>query len=177
MRYHRNYIDGAWVDGGAGRLPIEDPASGEIVGEQALADLDDVDRVVAAARACVESRVSTAMRPNECGHMVHRLLEPMFFTGVTPNITIPQEEAFSPMLSAMPISDDAEGTAIANGADRGLVAGVFTEDVKRATRHAQPFRAGQVFVNECFVGGVERPFGGYGKSGYGREKGREALWN
>jgi acyl-CoA reductase-like NAD-dependent aldehyde dehydrogenase len=38
-------------------------------------------------------------------------------------------------------------------------------------------RAGQVFVNEWYAGGVETPFGGYGKSGYGREKGREALWN
>ena len=37
--------------------------------------------------------------------------------------------------------------------------------------------AGQVFVNEWYAGGVETPFGGYGQSGYGREKGREALWN
>ena len=35
----------------------------------------------------------------------------------------------------------------------------------------------QVFVNEWYAGGVETPFGGYGKSGYGRDKGREALWN
>ena len=39
------------------------------------------------------------------------------------------------------------------------------------------FKAGQIFVNEWFAGGVETPFGGYGKSGYGREKGREALLN
>jgi len=42
---------------------------------------------------------------------------------------------------------------------------------------AQKVRAGQFFVNEWFAGGVETPFGGYGKSGYGREKGREALLN
>lgn len=42
---------------------------------------------------------------------------------------------------------------------------------------ARRIRAGQVFVNEWYAGGVETPFGGYGKSGYGREKGREALWN
>ena len=42
---------------------------------------------------------------------------------------------------------------------------------------ARAMRAGQVFVNEWYAGGVETPFGGYGKSGYGREKGREALWN
>jgi aldehyde dehydrogenase (NAD+) len=57
------------------------------------------------------------------------------------------------------------------------VAGVFTRDLDRASRAAQKLRAGQVFVNQWFAGGVETPFGGYGKSGYGREKGREALWN
>ena len=59
----------------------------------------------------------------------------------------------------------------------GLVAGVFTRDLDRATRAAQQLRAGQIFVNEWYAGGVETPFGGYGRSGYGREKGREALWN
>ncbi len=55
--------------------------------------------------------------------------------------------------------------------------GIFTRDLSRAARAASHIRAGQVFVNEWFAGGVETPFGGYGKSGYGREKGREALWN
>ena len=55
--------------------------------------------------------------------------------------------------------------------------GVFTKDLDRATSAARQIKAGQVFVNEWFAGGVETPFGGYGKSGYGREKGREALWN
>ena len=66
---------------------------------------------------------------------------------------------------------------IANSTDYGLVSGVFTADLDRANRAAQKLRAGQVFVNEWYAGGVETPFGGYGKSGYGREKGREALWN
>jgi aldehyde dehydrogenase (NAD+) len=57
------------------------------------------------------------------------------------------------------------------------VAGVFTRDLDRATDAARRLRAGQVFVNEWYAGGVETPFGGVGKSGYGREKGREALWN
>ncbi|MEO1687616.1 MAG: aldehyde dehydrogenase family protein, partial [Pseudomonadota bacterium] len=73
--------------------------------------------------------------------------------------------------------DGAEAIDIANGVDYGLVAGVFTRDLDRATRAARRLRAGQIFVNEWFAGGVETPFGGYGRSGYGREKGREALWN
>ena len=81
------------------------------------------------------------------------------------------------MLSVLSFRDEAEAIAIANGTPYGLVGGVFTRDLDRATRAAQKIRAGQVFVNEWFAGGVETPFGGYGKSGYGREKGREALWN
>ena len=49
-------------------------------------------------------------------------------------------------------------------------------DLDQAMRMAQGLRAGQVRVNEWYAGGVETPFGGYGRSGYGREKGREALW-
>ena len=84
---------------------------------------------------------------------------------------------FGPVLSVMSFRDDEEAIRIANGTAYGLVGGVFTGDVDRAMRTAQKLRAGQVFVNEWFAGGVETPFGGYGKSGYGREKGREALLN
>jgi hypothetical protein len=70
----------------------------------------------------------------------------------------------------------AEAIEIANGTDYGLVA-ASSPDLDRATRAASRLRAGQVFVNEWYAGGVETPFGGFGKSGYGREKGREALWN
>ena len=72
---------------------------------------------------------------------------------------------------------NGEAIEIANSTDYGVVGGVFTRDLDRATRVAEGVRAGQVFVNEWYAGGVETPFGGYGKSGYGREKGREALWN
>ncbi|MEL7344174.1 MAG: aldehyde dehydrogenase family protein, partial [Pseudomonadota bacterium] len=93
------------------------------------------------------------------------------------DMEIARQEAFAPVQAIMPFADDAEAIAIANGTDYGLVAGVFTRDLDRATSAARQLRAGQVFVNEWFAGGVETPFGGYGKSGYGREKGREALWN
>lgn len=104
-------------------------------------------------------------------------LEPTIFDKVTPGSTIGQTEVFGPVLSVLPFKDDAEAIDIANGTDYGLVGGVFTADVDRAMRTSQQMRAGQIFVNEWYAGGVETPFGGYGKSGYGREKGREALWN
>ena len=103
--------------------------------------------------------------------------EPTVLTDVTPDMTIAQTEVFGPVVSVMKFKTDAEAIEIANGTAYGLVGGVFTRDLDRATSAARYLRAGQVFVNEWFAGGVETPFGGYGKSGYGREKGREALWN
>ncbi len=103
--------------------------------------------------------------------------EPTVFTDVSPEMTIAREEIFGPVLSVLRFRTDDEALDIANGTDYGLVSGVFTRDLDRATRVAKKMRAGQVFVNEWYAGGVETPFGGYGKSGYGREKGREALWN
>ncbi|MDA4845386.1 aldehyde dehydrogenase family protein [Hoeflea poritis] len=104
-------------------------------------------------------------------------LEPTVLTGVTPDMTIANEEVFGPVLSVLKFSGDEEALQIANGTPYGLVGGVFTADLDRAMRASRQLRAGQVFVNEWYAGGVETPFGGYGKSGYGREKGREALLN
>ena len=114
------------------------------------------------------------------GHRLNRegsFLEPTIFDNVTPDMTIAQEEVFGPVLSVISVKDDDEAVAVSNGTDYGLVGGVFTKDLDRATAMARKIRAGQVFVNEWYAGGVETPFGGYGKSGYGREKGREALMN
>jgi aldehyde dehydrogenase (NAD+) len=112
-------------------------------------------------------------KPNRPG----AFLEPTVLSGVSPDMDIAQQEVFGPVLSVLSFRDDAQAIEIANSTDYGLVAGVFTKDLDRATRAARHLRAGQVFVNEWYAGGVETPFGGYGKSGYGREKGREALWN
>ena len=114
------------------------------------------------------------------GHKLNRpgaFLEPTILTDVTPDMTIANEEVFGPVLSVLKFSSDDDALKIANGTPYGLVGGVFTRDLDRATSAARQMRAGQVFVNEWYAGGVETPFGGYGKSGYGREKGREALWN
>lgn len=104
-------------------------------------------------------------------------LEPTILTNVTADMAIANDEVFGPVLSVLKFSTEAQAIEIANGTPYGLVGGVFTSDLNRATAAARQLRAGQVFVNEWYAGGVETPFGGYGKSGYGREKGREALWN
>ena len=104
-------------------------------------------------------------------------LEPTVLTDVTPDMAIARDEVFGPVLSVIKFKDEAEAIEISNSTDYGLVGGVFTQNVDRAMRAARGVKAGQVFVNEWYAGGVETPFGGFGKSGYGREKGREALWN
>ncbi|MEP4036038.1 aldehyde dehydrogenase family protein [Pseudophaeobacter sp.] len=103
--------------------------------------------------------------------------EPTILTGLSPDMAIANEEVFGPVLSVLSFENDAQAIEIANGTPYGLAGGVFTRDIDWAMQAAQKIRAGQVFVNEWYAGGVETPFGGYGKSGYGREKGREALWN
>lgn len=87
-----------------------------------------------------------------------------------------QDEVFGPVMSIIPFEDEADAIAAANGTEFGLVAGVWTENAKRATRVARQVKAGQVFVNAYGAGGgIELPFGGMKKSGHGREKGFEAL--
>ncbi len=81
------------------------------------------------------------------------------------------------MLAAMPFGDEEEAVALANGTRYGLVAGIWTRDGARQLRLAHRLRSGQVFVNNYGAGGgVELPFGGVKHSGYGREKGFEALY-
>lgn len=104
-------------------------------------------------------------------------MQPTVFTGVRPDMTIAREEIFGPAISLTAFRDTADAVAMANGTDYGLVAGVFSRDIDRALQTARQLEAGQVFVNEWFAGGVETPFGGMRGSGYGREKGLEALDN
>ena len=132
------------------------------------------------AAGMVEEAVAQGASIAAGGHKMNipgAFLEPTVMANVTPDMTIAQEEVFGPVLSVIPFRDEAHAIEIANGTEYGLVGGVFTRNLDRATRAAQKIRAGQVFVNQWYAGGVETPFGGYGKSGYGREKGREALWN
>lgn len=104
-------------------------------------------------------------------------MPPTIFQNVSAGAVIEQEEIFGPVLSLIPFEDEEEAIAIANGTEYGLVAGVFTKNIDRAMRCARDLKAGQVFINEWYAGGVETPFGGYKKSGFGREKGVEAMFN
>lgn len=102
--------------------------------------------------------------------------EPTLFTDVDPFSVIAREEIFGPVLVASTFADEGEAVELANATDYGLVAAVWTANLGRAHRLADDIRAGQVYVNGYGAGGgVELPFGGFKKSGFGREKGLQAL--
>lgn len=153
---------------------LEQPEFGPTMG--AMVSDAQRDRAV----GMVANAVSEGAKIAAGGHKMNipgAFLEPTVLTDVTPDMNIANEEVFGPVLSVLKFNTDAQAIEIANGTPYGLVGGVFTNDLNRATQAARQIRAGQVFVNEWYAGGVETPFGGYGRSGYGREKGREALWN
>ncbi|WP_172175331.1 aldehyde dehydrogenase family protein [Brevibacterium sp. CT2-23B] len=103
-------------------------------------------------------------------------ITPTIVDSVDPESRIAQEEVFGPVVVTLPFADDDEAVALANGTDYGLVSALWTQNISRAHRLAAEVDAGQIFVNTYGAGGgVELPFGGFKKSGYGREKSIEAL--
>ena len=101
---------------------------------------------------------------------------PTVFDNVDPASEIAQEEVFGPVLATTVFQNEDEAIAQANGTEYGLISAVWTSNIDTANRMARDVRAGQVYINTYGAGGgVEFPFGGFKKSGYGREKGFEAL--
>ena len=102
-------------------------------------------------------------------------VEPTIFTGVRNDMRIAQEEVFGPVLSVIPFKDEEEAIAIGNDVVYGLAAGVWTQNIGRAVTMAQKLQAGTVWVNTYRAVSYLSPFGGYKKSGLGRESGQEMI--
>lgn len=113
-----------------------------------------------------------ADRP-ECGD--GWFIEPTVFRDVTPGMRIAQEEVFGPVLAMIPFEDEDDAVEIANGTLYGLAAGLWTSDIGRCLRVAKRLEAGTVWVNTYRVTSYMSPFGGYKRSGIGRESGLLAI--
>ena len=101
-------------------------------------------------------------------------VRPTVFANVSNSMTIAREEIFGPVLSIIGYADEDDAVAIANDTDYGLSGGVWGTDTDRALTVAKRLRTGQVDMNGAFLN-HEAPFGGYKKSGNGRELGRYGL--
>jgi acyl-CoA reductase-like NAD-dependent aldehyde dehydrogenase len=135
----------------------------KVLGYIDIAKSEGVETVLGGAKAT---------RP-ECGD--GWFVEPTVFTGVKNSMRIAQEEVFGPVLAVIPFKDDEEALAIGNDVIFGLAAGVWTEDMRRAITMSEQLQAGTVWVNTYRAFSYTTPFGGYKRSGLGRENGQEAI--
>jgi aldehyde dehydrogenase (NAD+) len=115
--------------------------------------------------------------PDGDEHRNGYFVAPTLLDGVRPEMRVAHEEIFGPVLSVLTFEDEAEAAQIADATAYGLVTSVWTTNVDRALWLARHVKSGQVYVNSYGAGGgVPLPFGGYKKSGFGREKGLEAVY-
>ncbi|XP_053549854.1 4-trimethylaminobutyraldehyde dehydrogenase [Bombina bombina] len=102
-------------------------------------------------------------------------LLPTVLGGCKDDMTCVKDEIFGPVMSILPFDTEEEVLERANNTTYGLAGGVFTRDIQRAHRVVAALQAGMCFINNYNISPVELPFGGYKKSGFGRENGKIAI--
>ena len=151
---------------------LDNPDCGPLVNGKQHARVNAMlaDAAAAGVATIAEGQMVPGASPN--GFFV----TPKLLGPVAVDAPIAQDEIFGPVLVVIPFDGEDEAVRIANGTAYGLAAGVWTADGARQMRMVHKIRAGQVYINNYGAGGgVELPFGGYKKSGFGREKGIEGL--
>nr|WP_245695414.1 aldehyde dehydrogenase family protein [Streptomyces antibioticus] len=168
---YEKLVDG--LAGYAGRLKVGDPREADTVVGPVIsaAHRERVESYVELGRKEGATIVAGGERPSyERGFYV----APTLLADCTNAMRVAREEIFGPVVAVVPFDDEEEGIALANDSDYGLIDYVWSGDVARAFRVARRLRAGGVGVNT--VGrNMEAPFGGFKKSGVGRDVGSYAL--
>ena len=136
---------------------------------------DKVARYVEIGRNEGAQLIAGGVPPDDPGLAGGYFYLPTIFDRVAPDMRLAREEIFGPVLSVLDFEDDEQLVADANGTDFGLVAGLWTEDMRRAMRLAQRLKAGTVWINTFRQTQISASFGGYKMSGIGREKGLSGL--
>jgi acyl-CoA reductase-like NAD-dependent aldehyde dehydrogenase len=152
---------------------VSDPDMGPIISKKQLDMIEGYVKVGKSEGAQVAAGGARPSGPDLRGGF---FFQPTLLDRVSPDMRVAQEEIFGPVLAIITFDEVEEAIAIANRSQYGLVAGVWTRDINKAMTVASRIKSGQVYINTYGAGGgVELPFGGYKKSGYGREKGLESL--
>jgi acyl-CoA reductase-like NAD-dependent aldehyde dehydrogenase len=152
---------------------VSDPDMGPIISKK---QLETVERYVGVGAGEGAKVAAGGVRPTDPGLGKGYYFQPTLLDRVTPDMRVAQEEIFGPVLAMIEFDDIEQAVEIANRSQYGLVSGIWTRDINKAMSLASRIKAGQVYINTYGAGGgVELPFGGYKKSGYGREKGLESL--
>jgi acyl-CoA reductase-like NAD-dependent aldehyde dehydrogenase len=152
---------------------VSDPDMGPIISKK---QLETVERYVQIGEGEGARIAAGGKRPSGADMKDGYFFQPTVLDRVSPEMRVAQEEIFGPVLAVIGFDGVEEAIAIANRSQYGLVAGLWTRDINKALTVASRIKTGQVFINTYGAGGgVELPFGGYKKSGYGREKGLESL--
>ncbi|MEO8452566.1 MAG: aldehyde dehydrogenase family protein [Gemmatimonadota bacterium] len=119
---------------------------------------------------------ATLWQPSWSCPMEGLFYPPTLFTNVSPASTIAQVEIFGPVVVSMTFRTPVEAVELANNTRYGLAASVWTENVSTALDIAPQLKAGTVWINCTNMFDAAAGFGGYRESGFGREGGREGLW-
>ena len=104
-----------------------------------------------------------------------QFIEPTIFTNVDNKMRVAQEEIFGPVLSVIRFHDDEQAVRIGNDIAYGLAAGVWTQSLSRTMYVTERLKAGTIYVNKYRATSFTSPFGGFKRSGIGRESGPEAI--